>query len=104
MQTVVLSSRDARQLLFKATTQQDSDEPLDTHHVDYTSDFQEFQTNETASMPRMGLSAPPQEVLDVWKRSYFVQRGWMTAREGVAYIDLCASEVQSSKCVADLQV
>ena len=88
MQTVVSSSQDALRLLFKAAAQQDTDQLPDSHDLEKVSEFMCSNSAESSSISMLNFMSPPQEVLDVWKRSHFVRLGWISPREAVAYIDL----------------
>lgn len=86
MQTVVASSQDAINLLFKAATvEQEGEEPVSNNcnNQAQSGENQGFYLSVVS-----GVQPYPQEVLDCWNKSRFVRQGWLSAREGIAYIDM----------------
>ncbi|CZR58202.1 related to C6 transcription factor [Phialocephala subalpina] len=48
----------------------------------------QLPTPHSSTSPIASLSSPSVETVDLWKRHPFVRQGWLTAEEGISYVDL----------------
>ena len=98
IRTVVSSGNDALNILFEAASR---DRGGLLHETDVFANHNTpramgSQGAEPGQSPddaqlRLGLSSPSDEVLGMWMSCRFVTMGWLTAREAVILLDLCAS-------------
>ncbi|KAJ6191348.1 hypothetical protein N7519_001369 [Penicillium mononematosum] len=89
VRTVMSSSNDARNMLFKVASQHDSsdseDEPVGSLGVSPAS---ALTSDSKSSLPFVTLSHITKEDTELWSQQRFVRQGWFTAQEAVTYINL----------------
>ncbi|EEU34204.1 uncharacterized protein NECHADRAFT_49898 [Fusarium vanettenii 77-13-4] len=95
VRTVVSSSNDARNVLFKVANEYDTDDPDDQPGYANVLDDVSLASPLTNNT-KVSHQAPQVVVLsnltkadaELWSRQRFVRQGWFTAQEAITYIDL----------------
>lgn len=95
VKTLVSSSNDARNVLFKVANEHDpddsDDQPAYADALDNVSLASSLTNNTKVShqAPQVViLSNLTKEDAELWSRQRFVRQGWFTAQEAITYVDL----------------